>query len=137
MKTTVKDIMSRSLLYLAEGTRAALAREQILRFGVTAVPVLDEDGRPIGIVSLRDLLAADGPCEPKAPVFSIASSTPIESAARALAESDYHHVVVVDEGTGRAVGMVSTLDLLRAMLGMPPRHPAAFESFGPQTQAAT
>ena len=30
------------------------------------------------------------------------------------------------DGAGVAVGMVSTLDLLRALLGMPAHHPAAF-----------
>jgi CBS domain-containing protein len=130
MKTTVADIMNADLLYLADGTRAELAKRPILRFGVTAVPVLDDDGRPVGIVSLRDLLGSDGPVEPVRPVFSVVSTTPVEEAARSLAETDYHHLIVVSEKTGRAVGMVSAVDLLRALIGMPARHPGAFPAFG-------
>ena len=126
---TVADIMNRELLYLAEGTRAELARKPILDFGITAVPVLDEDGRPVGIVSLRDLAAGEGRVEPKTPVLSVTSTTAIQAAARTLAETDYHHLVVVDEKTGRAVGVVSAVDLLRALLQISPRHPAAFPAF--------
>jgi CBS domain-containing protein len=129
MIRTVADIMNRKLLYLAEGSRAELAREPILKFGVTAVPVLDESGRPVGVVSLRDLLADEPPRRPVSPAVSVPSTSTIESAARVLAESDYHHLVVVDATSGRAVGMVSSVDLLRAMLDLPARHPAAFPAF--------
>lgn len=130
MKTTVADIMNSDLLYLADGARAELAKRPILRFGITAVPVLDEDGRPVGMVSLRDLLGTEGPVEPVRPVFSVVGTTPVEEAARSLAETDYHHLVVVDEKTGRAVGIVSAVDLLRALIGVPARHPGAFPAFG-------
>jgi CBS domain-containing protein len=55
MPSTVADIMNPKLLYIREGDRRSMARGQILRFGVTAVPVLDDGHRPVGIVSLRDL----------------------------------------------------------------------------------
>jgi CBS-domain-containing membrane protein len=89
-------------------------------------------------VSLRDLLSGEHRTEVKAPVFSVVSTTPVESAARALAETEYHHLVVVDEESGKAVGMVSAVDLLRALLHMPVKHPAAFPAFkaAPPTPAA-
>jgi CBS domain-containing protein len=130
MKTTVADVMNADLLYLANGTRTELAKKPILRFGVTAVPMLDDEGRPVGIVSFRDLLGSEGPVEPTRPVFSVVSTTPVDEAARSLAETDYHHLVVVNEATGRAVGMVSAVDLLRALVGMPARHPVAFPTSG-------
>jgi CBS-domain-containing membrane protein len=43
-------------------------------------------------------------------------------------ETHLHHLVVVD-AVGVAVGMVSTLDVLRAMLGMEPYRPKAFDTF--------
>ena len=124
MKPIVADIMNPKLLYLAEGSRADLAREPILKLGVTAVPVLDPEGRPVGVVSLRDLASGKGAVEPTAPAFTIVSTASVEAAARAIAETDYRHLVVVDEKTGRAVGMLSAMDVIRAMLDMPPRHPA-------------
>ena len=84
-------------------------------------------GRPVGVVSLRDLLRDDPPHHATSPAFSIVATTTVEAAARALAETDYHHLVVVDEKSGRAVGMISSVDLLRALLDMAPRHPGAFQ----------
>jgi CBS-domain-containing membrane protein len=42
-----------------------------------------------------------------------------------MTAGDLHHVVVTDE-SGKAVGMLSALDALRALIGEPPKHPAAF-----------
>jgi CBS domain-containing protein len=122
---TVRDIMSRDLVYVTVEARASLALPQILRFGITAVPVLDPQHRPIGIVSLRDLVAgAELEAAMTTPARVISQDATIEEAARALAAADIHHFVVV--GTdGRAVGMVSSLDLLRSVLDLPVRHPAA------------
>jgi CBS domain-containing protein len=39
-----------------------------------------------------------------------------------VAETNMHHLVVVD-ATGRAVGMLSALDLLRALVGLPAAPP--------------
>lgn len=123
---TVRDIMNPKLLYLRDGDRATLARRYILDFGVTAVPVLDETHRPVGIVSLRDLEREGEDVEAKGDVVCVRDTEEVSSAARKLAETDFHHLVVVDDA-GVAVGMVSSVDFVRALLGMAPRHPKAFD----------
>lgn len=123
---TVRDIMNSKLLYLRDGDRCSLARRHILDFGVTAVPVLDETHRPVGIVSLRDLERDGDDTTPTGNVVSVKDTDEVTVAARKLAETDLHHLVVVDD-KGVAVGMVSAVDFVRALLGMPARHPAAFE----------
>lgn len=123
---TVRDIMNPKLLYMRDGDRVSLARRHILDFGVTAVPVLDETHRPVGIVSLRDLEREGESAAPTGNVVCVKDTDTVESAARKLAETDFHHLVVVDD-KGIAVGMVSTGDFLRALLGMPARHPKAFD----------
>ena len=129
MSKTVKDIMNPKLLYIRDGDRVALARRQIVEFGVTAVPVLDETHRPVGVVSLRDLALPEGETfEPSGKVETVLDTSTVEDGARRLAESDYHHLVVVDD-KGVAVGMVSALDFLRALVGLPPRHPQAFDRY--------
>jgi CBS-domain-containing membrane protein len=132
MSKTVADIMNPKLLYIRDGDRNALARRHIVEFGVTAIPVLDETHRPVGVVSLRDLAnerEGEGErFEPSGVVATVKGSDPIDVAARTLAESPYHHLVVVDD-KGIAVGMVSSLDFLRELIGLPPRHPTAFERF--------
>lgn len=126
--TTVADIMNSKLLYIEEGDRLTLARAQILKFGVTAVPVLDKAHRPVGIVSLRDLLGGDGEASASEPVRTIRSDVSLAEGALALAEYGVHHLVVVDEH-GAALGMVSALDFVRAMVGHSVQHPPAFARY--------
>ncbi len=128
MSRTVADIMNPKLLYIQEGDRLSLARAQILKFGVTAVPVLDGAHRPVGVVSLRDLSRDDHRVEASAPVCTVRSDASIEDGARSLVELSVHHLVVVDP-QGIAVGMVSALDFVRALVGAPVHHPHAFERY--------
>jgi CBS-domain-containing membrane protein len=123
----VSDIMNPKLLYIRDGDRLALTKAKILEFGVTAVPVLDEGHRPIGVVSLRDLLHA-GEAQPSSPARVIEESLSIEEGAKALAQSGVHHLVVVDS-RGVATGMVSAMDFLCALTGVPVQHPMAFAAF--------
>ncbi|MBX3219483.1 MAG: CBS domain-containing protein [Labilithrix sp.] len=129
MPKTVADIMNPKLLYIRDGDRVSLARRHIIEFGITAVPVLDETHRPVGVVSLRDLAGDDrAHFQPSGTVETVKASATVEEGARLLAESEYHHLVVVDE-LGVAVGMVSSLDFVRAFIGLPPRHPERFQRF--------
>jgi CBS-domain-containing membrane protein len=129
MSNTVADIMNPKLLYIREGDRVSLARRQIVEFGVTAVPVLDDTHRPVGVVSLRDLAGAEGDrFEPSGKVETVKATATIQEGATQLAETGYHHLVVVDD-KGVAVGMVSALDFLRSMVGLAPRHPDKFDKF--------
>jgi len=123
---TVADIMNAKLLYLREGDRLTLARSKILELGITAVPILDDAHRPVGVVSLRDLHR--DPVVASTPVHTVTASTSVFDAARALGRLDVHHLVVVD-ARGVAVGMVSAVDIVRDLAGLEPRHPAAFDRY--------
>lgn len=59
------------------------------------------------------------------PAVSVGRDASIADAASALDEANLHHLVVVD-GDGKAVGMLSSLDVVRALSGKPVRHPDAF-----------
>ena len=65
------------------------------------------------------------------------TGVPVEAgvgeAARRLARTRYHRLIVVDGG-GRAVGMVSALDVIRGLLGLPTPHPASFPHLDHETQ---
>jgi len=126
MSKHVRDIMNAKLLYLRDGDRLSLARRHILEFGITAVPILDDTHRPVGIVSLRDLQRETDDVASAGTVTTVKDTDTVEEAARVLAGTDYHHLVVVDE-KGVAVGMVSAVDFVRAFVGMEPRHPKAFD----------
>lgn len=129
MTAKVRDFMNPKLVYLREGDRAELALQPILDFGITAVPVLNEDHMPVGVVSLRDLVnpARRGDRITER-VESIGVDATVADAARALTDADVHHLVVVDHN-GRAAGMLSALDLVRALTGVVAKHPRAIEMF--------
>ena len=117
----VCDYMNTNLVYVLEGDRVALARKPMIELGVSAVPILDEAHRPVGIVTFRDL--AEQPEDPRpSAVTTIAESETIEYAAHVLARNETHHLVVVDNA-GEARGILSSLDVLRGLTQMPARHP--------------
>jgi len=126
MSLTVRDIMNPQLLYVSEGDAAEVVSAKLLRFRVTGAPVLDDSYRPTGFVSLRDIATDGTSFHVSRPVMTTLVSEPVEKAARALADAGLRHLVVVDSG-GRAVGVVSALDFVRALSGLPPRHPPRFD----------
>jgi CBS-domain-containing membrane protein len=128
MPLTVADIMNPKLLYIRAGDRLSLARGKILEFGVTAVPVLDDEHRPVGVVSLRDLAHPDERAHENGPVHVVRGKASVDEGARLLADANMHHLVVVDDG-GAAVGMVSAIDFVRALAGLPVTHPRAFDRY--------
>jgi hypothetical protein len=137
MARTVQEIMNRELLAVRPDLPVSEVRVLLRSFGVGAAPVLDAARRPLGVLSIRDLLEGEGTARERMthPAICVDSATSIEEAARRLARTDMHHLVVVD-GTGAAAGMLSTLDLLRAVLGMPEHHPDAFPHWDDATHAS-
>jgi CBS domain-containing protein len=110
--------------------------------GVSAVPVVDTDGRAVGVVSEADLLAKQEfhggqdelPHGDRAgrerwyralarnaaevmttPVRAVHADEPVSSAARLLAKAGIRRLFVVDRD-GRLVGVVSRRDLLHVYL---------------------
>jgi CBS domain-containing protein len=117
MARIVREIMNPEVFTLRPEVRAEDALEVILELGITAVPVLDDERRPIGVTSLRDLVRGGSDPRISTPASTLSADTSIEEAARAMVASGYHHLVVIDND-GRAVGIVSSLDLLRALVGL-------------------
>lgn len=117
----VCDYMNTNLVYLREGDRVSVARKPMLDFGVSAVPILDDTHRPVGLVTFRDLV--EQPLDPHPSVaLTIGASETIAEAARMLARTDAHHLVVVD-AAGKALGILSSHDVLRGLMELPARHP--------------
>jgi len=138
MPRIVEEIMNRELLSVRPDTPTAHVRDLLHTFAIGAVPVLDAWRRPVGVLSVRDLVdgvtvtAGDKMTKP---ALCIGSESSIREAALRMARTDMHHLVVVDGG-GRAVGMLSTLDVLRALVGVPTRHPATFPHWDELTGAS-
>lgn len=139
MAKTVDEIMNHELFSLRPDDSCEDGLGYILALGVTGAPVIDPEGRPIGVVSFRDLVARKSPEPVKErmtrPALVVRTDASIEDAARVLAESGVHRVVAVDAG-GRAVGVVSSLDVIRGLMGLPAGHPATFPHYDAATGIA-
>jgi CBS domain-containing protein len=137
MSRCLEEIMNRELLAVLPEMPAQAARELLRAFAIHVVPVVDEQRHPLGMLTARALLDGNGVAAVRMtrPALCAEGSTSLEEAARLLALSDAHHLVVVDSA-GMAVGIVSALDVLRAMLGIPAHHPAAFPHWSSATQSS-
>lgn len=136
MAVLVEEIMNRELFTVRPGDTAGLALRCLLLLGITGAPVVDENHRPVGMISVRDFVgrkAGETVRERMSvPVVSALAKTSIQEAGRLLAESGYHRLVAVD-ADGKAVGMVSSLDVVRGLLGLPAAHPATFPHYDKRT----
>jgi CBS domain-containing protein len=135
MAIRVKEIMNREVFSLHPGDSADDALADLVALGITGAPVVDGEGRPLGVVSLRDLAGrregeTAGALMTR-PAAVVRDEDPIAEAGRLLAGTGYHRLVVID-GDGRAVGIVSALDVVRGLLGVPAVHPAAFPHLDPE-----
>lgn len=129
MAKSVHEIMNHELFALAAGDLPADALGYLGALGIIAAPVLDADRRPIGFVSMRDLVsdsrAGTVGERMSSPVLTITPDESIADAGRIMGERGIHHLIVVD-AAGHAIGIVSTLDVVRGLLGLPAPHPDAF-----------
>jgi CBS domain-containing protein len=57
------------------------------------------------------------------PVVTVASSEELRRAATLMVEHDSSHLIVIESRSGRPIGVLSTLDVARALAGFPEQHP--------------
>jgi len=118
---TVGQLMSESVVALPPDGVAAEAAAAIRQRGIHHVPVVDRDGRPIGMVSDRDLLRLPEPGG-KVPVATIMSrdlavarrEDDVRDVARQMLDRTVSSVIVVD-ARGALVGILTSRDILRAV----------------------
>jgi hypothetical protein len=129
MAAHVSEIMNHEVLSFDRDAPARAALALLLRMGLTTAPVVDEEHRPIGIVSQRELVRAPAGAKVSAcmrvPAVATGPETPLLEAAKLLDEADLHHLAVVGPHR-RLIGFVSSLDLLRGLIGAPVAHPESF-----------
>lgn len=137
MARNVAEIMNTELFTLRPDDTADLALRFILDLGISGAPVVDEARTVLGHASTRDLLAAS-----KGPTVAERMATnartvdvgmAVDEAARRMVDGRVHQLIVVDAG-GRAVGVVSAVDIVAALVGLPivhhPTSPQFDRAFG-------
>jgi len=140
---TVSDVMTRRVHVAGPLTPFKHLVRLIQENRVSAIPIVDRQGIPIGIVSESDLLLkglrreleasgdllhfqrrrrqlakAEGTVASDvmtSPTVTVSSDTSLSHAARVMHEKNLRRLVVVDEG-GRIAGIVSKSDLLQVFL---------------------
>lgn len=136
MARYVHEIMNRKVLSVDGATSAREALGQLTKHGVSSAPVLHGNRVVLGVVSVTDLtgqLAGEAVSDRmSAPAVVVKQDATIRAAADLLAETGLHHAPVVGDD-GKVVGMISVVDVLRAVLGKPTPHPDTFSRFDPMT----
>lgn len=138
----VKDLMSRDVVTVSPGATVKHAAELLVEHKVSGLPVVDTDGRVLGVISERDLLfKAQGELEGQdwlrwltdplavtdrrkraaklvgeamtSPVETVGPNQPVAWAARLMLGSGIKRLPVLEQG--RLVGIVTRADLMRAL----------------------
>jgi CBS domain-containing protein len=118
---TVSDVMTRRVHVAGPGAPFKQLVRLIAENRVSTIPIVDQRGIPIGIVSESDLLLEQKtPVAPKdnvasklmtSPVITVPAGASRSQAASLMRERDVRRLIVVDE-EGRIAGIVSRGDLL-------------------------
>jgi CBS domain-containing protein len=148
MRAVVADVMTEEVFAVRAETSLATVARVLSEQRISGLPVIDEDNRPIGVISKTDLLDPDRPRSGRVGrtlyyrfadggveeigdqssindgivahlmspfVLSVSPDTPLEDAIRLMVVEDVHRLVVCDEKR-RLVGLVTAMDVLRAMV---------------------
>ncbi|HKJ25231.1 MAG TPA: CBS domain-containing protein [Myxococcota bacterium] len=116
MNAKIHELMTKSVVTTQPHVSVAHARAMLERNKIQALPVVDTDGKPVGIVSVADLIGdhADGsPIKTimTEKVYTVPQYDEVSVAARIMRNQRIHHVVVTHEQ--KVVGMISSFDLLK------------------------
>jgi len=127
----VTQIMTSDITCARRDLPVASVAALMIHSHIGCVPVIEEPGRPIGMITKRDLVeqmvgmegATDAPsARSLAPrtanelmmplAITLGEHATIAHAAALMAAEDVHHTPIVD-GSGRLIGIVSTMDIVR------------------------
>jgi CBS domain-containing protein len=115
-RRTAGDIMTRDVMTARPDTPTEELVRLLAFHSVSGMPVLDEAGAMIGIVSEADVLGKRGTMVGEimtSEVVSVAEATPIEQIAALMARKKIKRVPVARDGA--LIGMVSRADIVRAL----------------------
>ncbi|NNL64945.1 MAG: CBS domain-containing protein [Myxococcales bacterium] len=120
MNVKVKELMTESVVTTQPHATLAHVRGMLEKNKIGALPVVDSEGSPVGIVSAADLI---GDLKPGSPVSSVMTEKvycvpqydEVSVAARVMRNHKIHRVVVTHEQ--KVVGMLSSFDLLKLVEG--------------------
>ncbi len=125
-RETVADVMSDVFLTCRDQTPLVSAARAMTSAGWRSVLVVDDSGKPLGVVSGLDLLQycdSEGGCgkvvvaDVMHPAITIQMDATLQEAARKLIENHHHRLVVINPAQPNAVplGIISSFDIVAEM----------------------
>lgn len=131
-----RDIMSRDVVRVGPSDSIDEAWHRLSTHRIKALPVVDEQQRVVGIVSLHDLFMGQTAPDPRRlpvmrtarrvadlmtrDVVTVQAGQPVVDLVRHFSDAGLHHLPVVDEAQ-RLVGIVTQSDLVAALFQALPR----------------
>lgn len=121
----VEEIMTRKVVSVAPDADVEDAAWGLTVRGISGAPVQDGQGHVLGVVSKSDLVdpsrnkARGG--HPKvedvmtSTIFAVRTTDSVADAAKRMVDTGSHRLIVIDDA-GHVAGIVSTMDVLRAMV---------------------
>ena len=121
------DLMSPQVVVAKENTNAEQISARLLAGEFNGVPVVDDNGAIVGIVTALDILKAMQDGNKKLNTMlardimtpnpsTVKKDTPIEEIIRILVEKEIVLVPVVEGNNNKLIGVVARLDILREKL---------------------
>jgi CBS domain-containing membrane protein len=148
---TARDVMTAQVIVVYEQDTLETAMATLREHHITGAPVVDDENRFVGILSISDVIPGEGrgdslmpplvhgvdkvtwelydratPIDPQLstdkvysrmtqPVTSITVNASLVEAARVMCDGHWHRVPVIDKD-GSLAGIISTLDVLAALV---------------------
>jgi acetoin utilization protein AcuB len=122
----VADLMTIDPLVIGPDARIEEAERFMELYNVSGLPVVDEQGLLLGVISQTDLLRGGGDTNSavrrrfsglrvadlmSSPAITVDMTTPLEEAARLMRDERIHRVVAVN-AEGRPIGVLSSMDFV-------------------------
>jgi CBS-domain-containing membrane protein len=121
--TTIEDIMTKDVVSIASDDTTASAADMLSVLAISGLPVRDEKGKFVGVISQADLTNPRLRGSARHPLvadimspdmLAVYARDPALSAVVAMATHDIHRIFVVDADR-RLVGVVTALDVVKAI----------------------
>lgn len=136
-RALVAEVMRPTSVALRPGVARGIAADALRARGVAAAPVVDGEGRPIGLVAEADLLRTKAGAKVSDAMarraLSVPEIAPLARAASLMAEHRADRLAVVSDD-GAVVGVITAMDVVAWLAG--PGGPLASADAGPGAQPA-
>lgn len=118
----VSEIMSAPVVVTTRNVKVSHLRDLFERKSIHAVPVLEEDGTIVGIVSSADVAKCHNENEIAQNIMTIdihvaMKNNRVQDTAKTMVKYGIHHMVVMEDG--KTIGMISSLDILKSFSEKP------------------